>query len=188
MNNDKSVKLENVYYSIDNSNQNAPISLWIVNVNPDEKGYGYDDEADVFGTALNVTTKKEGSYQGYINPRHPHTYNTQNICIEEEYGEFRNIETKHLDCYKLENIISKQGKFKDTNTLRTIYNHLIVLDYKESLGIDDLARFEIYINQNLKDKYESLFGEDLKSVANGLKEAKNKEVKILVNNDDELSM
>lgn len=36
--------------------------------------------------------------------------------------------------------------------------------------------------------YEKLFGENLKSVVNDLKEEKNKEVRILVNNDDELSM
>ncbi len=191
MKNDKSIKLEKVYYSIDNSNQYKPISLWTVNINQNEQGYGYEDDADIFGTALNVTTQKEGLYQGYINPSYPDTYNTQEIRIEEEYGEFGNIETKYLDCYKLENIISKQEKFKDINELRMIYNHLVVLDYKESLSIDDLVKFEGYINQNIKDKYENLFGENLKSIASGLREAKNKETKILFknnNNDDELSM
>lgn len=148
MKNNKSIKLKNIYYSID-KNQNTPVSLWHVEINPNKKSYGYEDDADVFGTAINVKTKQEGSYQGYINPSYPHTYNTQNIYVEED--DFGNISHENIDCFKLNNIFCEQEKFEDINALKTIYNHLLLLDFKELLTIDDMARFAEILNENLKN-------------------------------------
>lgn len=196
MKNDKSIKLEDVYYCLDNNKRNSPeFSMWILDIDPDDHGYGDGDASNVYGTALNVITKEEGICSGYTIPTH--------IDIERE-DEFGNVETKHLYCEKLKSIIYKdENKVGNKDTLKTIYNHLVILDYQGTLSINDLVRFDTYINQRLNEyvqklkeeckegkRFEARKPEELercKKVSKGLRKLKNKKAKTIVNND-ELSM